>query len=218
MDPLDYLAHPPHTAGAYILRADVPTMYERLKAFVYEKKFNGKGSADFIHGLYERLGVDEVRAITAFASLKSLSGQKYIIIAARSTTAEAQHGLLKAFEEGAGHSTFFFICDVGAPLLPTLISRCIVLKEDTEARKRTDTRAEDFLALPYGERLRFVEKLAKDHKREEARSLVRSLLETVAQKKYDTKKVRDILNADQYLKLTGSSIKSVLGHLALTLD
>jgi DNA polymerase III delta prime subunit len=156
-----------------------------------------------------------VRGITDFASFAPLGDRKYILMQVQSATAEAQTALLKSMEEGTGRSIFFFIIPAGTFVLPTLASRCVILKLTADSPQ--PTAGKEFLELSYKERLAMAEKFGKDHDREGARLLVRSLLSVADQKKFDAKKLRDLLDADRYLSSSGSSPKSVIGHLALVL-
>ncbi len=217
MDPFEYLINTEELAHSYIVRGDVEEVYAPLTNLISKREFEGKGSVDFMHGIYESFGVDESRAIVSFASLRPIGSRKVILIAAHSMTAEAQHGLLKATEEGIGHTHFFFVFEVGAPVLPTLLSRSVVLKTDGDQVGKEHSLGKEFLEKTYPERLTYVEKLAKEQNRNEARAVITSLLYTANSAHYNAHTLRDLLEAHQHLTLTGSSIKSVLGHVALVL-
>lgn len=197
---------------AYLVRDD---SLETVISLLKDEGITVRGNPDFYAVSYESLGVDDVRAITDYASLAPIGGRKYIIITAKSATPEAQTALLKTVEEGAGRSTFFFVIPTGAFVLPTLASRCVVLKWKEESGKGKE--GEEFLKLSYKDRLAMAEKFAKDHDREGARSLVRSLLADASRRNLGAQALRDLLDADRYLTQSGSSPKSVIGHLALTL-
>jgi len=110
---------------------------------------------------------------------------------------------------------FFFIIPSGAPVLPTLLSRCVVIK-DEEAREAREA-GEGFLTMDRVSRLALAESFAKNQDREGARRLVRELLELAQEKGFGKKTLRDLLDAERFLSLSGSSPKSVISHLALTL-
>lgn len=200
--------------GAYLVRAGEESL-KTLAPLLYERA-GGSGSPDVLILDHASVGVEEVRQINLFASLRPIGGQKYIVVRTSSMTSEAQHALLKTVEEGSGSSVFFFILPPGAPVLPTLLSRCTTLKlHEKDSGERTA--GEEFLALGYAERLKVVEKMGKDSDRESARQLVRSLLSAADKGRFRADSLRDLLRAEQDLALSGSSIKSVIGHLALTL-
>ncbi|MFQ5540881.1 MAG: hypothetical protein ACE5F4_01400 [Candidatus Paceibacteria bacterium] len=212
MDVVEQLEKTKKCAHTHLLRTDRADTARRLRDMLLKEA----STADIYITSCGALGVDDARAITDFASLKPVGNRKYVIVEAGSMTPQAQNALLKAVEEGVGHSTFFFIVRPGVPVLPTLVSRCTVLKE-REQRMESREQGEVFLKMPYAERLKAAEKLAKDSDREGARELVRALLALAASKKFDAAKLRDLLDADQYLALSGSSPKSIIGHLALVL-
>jgi len=217
---IDFRAH------AYLIRTNDGDFDTLLKNHIEEHVLGGQGSADMFAVRYESLSVDEARTLANYASLKPLGEKKYIIISVKQMTSEAQNALLKIVEDGAGHSVFFFVLAPGVPVLPTLLSRCVVLKSGTDEKSEQENIGKEFLSLSYKERLLVAEKFGKDSDRHGARSLVRSLLSlagncgrrTSAISGGGTARVlRDLLDADRYLQLSGSSPKAVIGHLALTL-
>lgn len=206
------------TAHAYLVRGSeesVSLVLERLA----EDGVLTKGNPDLFMATYESLSVDDARFITSFASLAPLGERKYLILTMAAATPEAQTALLKTVEEGTGRSQFFLIFPVGAYVLPTLASRCVGLRLAPSAQSLEPGRG--FLSLSYADRLAAVEKLSKDKDREGARELVRSLLACAELRKSDflnsAVQLRDLLDADRYLASSGSSVKAILGHLALTL-
>ncbi|MEK7613844.1 MAG: hypothetical protein AAB439_03175 [Patescibacteria group bacterium] len=215
MDELQQLQHTEHFAPAYLIFGAIEQTFGEVKNMI-EARTGIHLRADTHCTTHDVFGVDEARAVLSFALLKPLGGKKYIAIASNQMTEEAQHALLKLVEEGKGSSVFFFMVPHGAFILPTLISRGVVLKVTDQSTEVHD-RGESFLRMSYAERLAFAEQLTKNHDREGARNLVRSLLTLSKIKKFSPALVRDLLEADQYLKLTGSSVKGVVGHLALVL-
>lgn len=198
---------------AYLIRGGAGAR-EALIAALEERGVSMRGNPDVLVREANALSIDDVRALADFASLRPMGERKYVLISAQTMTREAQNALLKITEEGSGHSIFFFIIPTGVPVLPTLLSRCTSVK-GRAAEERDIERGEAFLCLGYAERLKAAEKFAKDRDREGARMLVRSLLALADKKKLDKKKLRDILEADRFLQLSGSSPKAIIGHLAL---
>jgi len=214
---IGYLRNTKQLAHAYLIRTENDTFLENLKAYVEGSVLKEKGSPDLFIAEYESLGVDEARALTNYASLKPVSGaHKYMIIRASRMTSEAQSALLKVIEEGVGHSVFFFIVKPGVSVLPTLLSRFVGLKDDAAGASAMEL-GREFLSLSYKDRLARAEKFGKDSDREGARELVRSLLALAGKQAFEKGKLRDLLEADRFLQLSGSSPKGVIGHLALAL-
>lgn len=212
---MNVASHIDFQTPAYLIRGGAASR-EALIAALEERGVPMRGNSDTLVQEFETFSIDDARALTAFASFKPLGERKIILISAQAMTREAQNALLKVVEEGVGHSIFFFILEAGVPVLPTLLSRCVVLKEDTADAKREMLGA-TFLALSYKERVARAEKFGKDSDREGARALMRSLLAQREEKKFSKKVLRDLLDADHYLQLSGSSPKGVIGHLALVL-
>lgn len=200
---------------AYLIRGGVGVT-EHVLSLLEKKGVIVKGNPDCLMQTFEVFSVDDARALASFAALKPIGKFKYLLVQAQSMTSEAQSALLKVVEEGSGHSMFFFVIPTGVPVLSTLLSRCVVVR-DGHADAGEQSLGEKFLSLSYKERLLRAETFGKDSDREGARLLVRSLLRIASSKTFDTKKLRDLLEADQYLQLSGSSPKGVIGHLALVL-
>ncbi len=198
---------------AYLVRGTSDVLYEAALRALLERA--GKaGLADVWSTRTESFGIDEARELASFALLKPLHERKYLLVAAHSMTTEAQSALLKVVEDAPGHSVFFFIVEPGVPLLDTLQSRCVVVAVERDDNRELGT---TFMSQSLAERLRRAEAFSTVSDREGARALVRSLLALADERSYTALQLRDLLEADRMLSLTGSSPKSVIGHLALTL-
>jgi hypothetical protein len=177
--------------------------------------FTPRGNPDYMALSFDTATVDDVRALASFASLRPVGAKKYALIEARQMTTEAQNALLKIVEEGTGNTTFIFVVPRGFFILPTLMSRCVIMRAHAEEHHEEVGRA--FLRMGYSERLALAEKFSKNHDRDGARILVRSLLAVSRDNAASPRILRDLLDADRFLQLSGSSPKSVVGHLALVL-
>lgn len=216
MDEFEQIQQAKQLAPAYIIFGPIEQSFLEIKNSI-QTRTGSMAHPDVQCAMYDTFGVDEARAAASFSFFKPLGDTKYIAIACHAMTAEAQHALLKLVEEGKGSSVFFFMLPYGAHVLPTLVSRSTVLRVpgNTEVSGSDDALA--FLRMNYQERLHVVEKIAKEQDREAARGLVRALLALSKEKPYTPQLLRDLLEADRFLQLSGSSPKSVLGHLALVL-
>lgn len=215
MDFIQYIRTGSDLGHAYLTRAPAEETYALAKAAL-EERVGRTRNADVCSRIFNEMGIDDARAVAEFAFLKPLGERKYILLSFKNASIEAQHALLKVVEDGSGKSSFFFVVEPGTMLLPTLISRCVVLALQG-GFERDVARAQEFLSLSYAERLGRAEAFAKEHDREGARSLVRSLLAWADGSRVSARTLRDLLEADHALQLSGSSPKSVIGHLALTL-
>jgi DNA polymerase-3 subunit delta' len=76
------------------------------------------------------LKVEQVREVTRFLSLKPYQSQYKIVIFLRfqEANANAQNALLKTLEEAPGYAVLLLTADNAEQLLPTIISRCEILR------------------------------------------------------------------------------------------
>lgn len=87
------------------------------------------GNPDFLHKKIHTFTIEHARELKEEQNKKSISGGKKIfIIEADFITEEAQNSLLKVFEEPT-EGTHFFIISPQNILLPTLLSRMVVISE-----------------------------------------------------------------------------------------
>jgi len=72
------------------------------------------------------IGVEEIRALIDYLSLKPYEGGKHIAIIeqADKMTPSAQNALLKTLESPTGDAAFFLLTDAPGALLSTILSRC----------------------------------------------------------------------------------------------
>ena len=88
------------------------------------------------------IGVDEIRDLIDYLSLRPYEGGKHIAIIeqADKLTPPAQNALLKTLESPGGDVMFFLIADSAGSLLPTILSRC-------QTVRFTDLSVEDCAAV-----------------------------------------------------------------------
>jgi len=208
---------------AYLVTGSVEHAPTEVISLLKKRGVQTVGNPDVVSYSYSELLVDDVRdTLLTFASLKPLGERKYLIISYSRANDASQNALLKAVEESLGQTTFFFCVDSAGHMLPTLRSRCVTveLPHSTFHIPHSDE-AEEFLKATYEKRLAVVEKMttyiSKTQDRAPVRGFIRSLLELVHTGSASSSVLRDILNADRYMRMQGSSPKSVLSHLAVTL-
>ncbi len=78
----------------------------------------------------QSIGVDEVRALIARVMMKPYEGGKHAVLIedAGAMTVQAQNALLKTLETPPGSAVFFLIAEQASLLLPTIQSRCRVVR------------------------------------------------------------------------------------------
>lgn len=211
-----------HLHHAYIVSGSAEHGVEEVLALLLGRGVKTKGNPDVLALSFPELLVDNVRdSLLPFASLKPLEEQKYLIVSFSRANDAAQNALLKAIEESLGHTIFFFCVDSAGHLLGTVRSRCITVESEKVKVESKNEEAEEFLKETYEKRLVRVDKMAayvsKTQDRAPVRAFVKDLISLVHNSKADIRTLRDLLDADRYLRLQGSSVKAVLGHLAVSL-
>ncbi|MDE2079025.1 MAG: hypothetical protein KGI73_01415 [Patescibacteria group bacterium] len=207
---------------AYMVFGSEGNSREAVLATLEKRGVKATGNPDVFVRLFQELLVDNVRdELLPFAALKPIGEQKYLIVSFSRANDAAQNALLKAVEEGVGSTVFFFCVEPATRILPTLRSRCVAVSAGAAAAPAEQEDANAFLTEDYEERLARVEKMAsyisKTQDRAPVRAFVGGLLTLAHEKHAPTQTLRDLLDADRYLRLQGSSVKSILGHLAVSL-
>ncbi len=150
-------------AGAYLLAGASPEEGQRqiddflLHVFCDTKtacekcpgclKYLHRSHADLfvIEPAKSTIKIDDVRAIPAAVAKKPYEGgyQAVVIAQADTMTPQAQNALLKVIEEPPAHTVFMLGAQNTKNILPTILSRCIILKtsfsrEETEKLLHTE--------------------------------------------------------------------------------
>lgn len=208
-------------AHAYIVVGSIVETRTAVINLLQKRGVTTLANPDLYEFTASDFAVDDARAVSSFASLKSLTGAKYIVLSINRATTEAQNALLKVVEEAPGNSVFFFIVESAGHLLPTIRSRAVQISGIVSASSEGTEDAEKFLKDSYESRLSQVEKMtsyiSKTQDRNPSRAFVRSLLSVTKDKKYSAQALRDILDAEKYMRMQGSSAKAILSHLAVSL-
>ncbi|MDR1066330.1 MAG: hypothetical protein LBL35_02695 [Clostridiales bacterium] len=89
------------------------------------------------------IGVDDVREkINARMRTRPYSGRYkiFIVSAADKMTVAAQNALLRTIEEPASYGVFLLLCENHRLMLPTVLSRCVILKMRSVPKERAAAR------------------------------------------------------------------------------
>lgn len=165
---------------------------------------------------FETFGIDEARELSEWGMMKPLSGERKVaVISATSFTTEAQNALLKLFEEPPAGTYFFIIAPHMGAVLPTLLSRIMVINlvEKNEVNKKLEL----FLEAAVSERLAIISSIIKSKDKERTRNFIKFLeqkINTLPDKFVAAKK---ILQAERYVGARGASLKIILEYLAISL-
>jgi DNA polymerase III delta prime subunit len=184
----------------------------------------------YFHYDFNQFQVDDSRALTMQAQIKTPEGKKMIfLIFANSINHQAQNALLKMLEEPSARTYFFIVIPKVDNLLPTFLSRAVVVRRNyADLNNQKISNAKEVKEMTIADRLKFVEKLVKDIKDEkvdriEARAFVQNLISdfrTELEKKPNielTKKIETLIEIEDYLGDSGASIKILLERAVLLL-
>ena len=187
------------------------------------------GNPDFWQGDFEVFGIDEGRMVKELQQRMSAiaDAKKIFIISAQSITHEAQNSLLKVFEEPSADTHFFLLLPSAELLLPTLRSRLMIVRmpKSADAADRAGASsgvdAKTFLKAKPAERMAMVEPLIEEKDKSQALAFVDSLIKELSRNSQvlqaNAAKLEDLLASRDYLTDRASSVKIILGHIALTL-
>lgn len=159
---------------------------------VGEEEIQAKPSQLTISPQDGSIGIDEIRSLIDFVSVGR--DKKVLIKQAHLMTISAQNALLKTLEESPGNAEISLQTTYIDQLLPTIISRCIIVFQKIEKPKITDS-------LPtlnsIHDRLVIAKEKSKD--RGEAILYIDSLL-IASKNDLNPSRIRDLFNAKKYLK------------------
>ncbi len=223
---LSELAHIKNLHHAYLVTGNAGKGAAEVLAMLETRGIKTAGNPDVLVLSFTDFSVDNAREVSSYASLKSMGDSKYIVVAWSRATNEAQNALLKVIEDAPGNSIFFFSIDAIGHVLPTVRSRAIEVSvteqgTDDASSGPQGPEAAEFLKAEFEERLKIVEKMAayisKTQDRAPIRAFIKALLTAVHEKGASPQALRDLLDAERYVRSAGSSAKTILGHLAVSL-
>lgn len=112
------------------------------------------------------IGIEEVRGVSNFLSIKPFSFTKKVVLIKKADTLtnEAQNSLLKVLEEPPVYSQIFLEVESLTSLLPTILSRCKIIF--LRSRKEVFEGKEEFLKMTISEKFLLAETLSKKEKPE----------------------------------------------------
>jgi len=222
---------------AYLIEGEKDGIVGEIEEFLKSLGINTIGNPDFIHITIDNLKIDEAFNLRAMSSNKSFSpGKKIFIICVNSFSLDAQNVLLKMFEEPIENTHFFLIVPDTNSLLKTLVSRFYLISTKQDLREEIKN-AEKFILLPLKDRIDFIKELlteeeevptevgiptgvGKDGTRSKALKFLNALESSLHQKAmskclFDIEIFQHIFKVREFLRMPGSSTKSLLESVAL---
>ena len=188
------------------------TLVRHAKPLEYEFKETGT-TLDFS---YDRIGVAEVKLITASSQLRPASGiEQTFVLKTLFITHEAQNALLKLFEEPPVGLVFVLVIPPAVKLLPTLLSRIgqEVVAEQIESTNQVWV---NFLEATPVDRLSQIDAWQKTKDPQWLQSIVVGV-HSIGSSDVITTVLSAVQLVGERLATRGASNKMLLEHLALVL-
>ncbi len=202
---------------AYIIEGEREAVRAQLFDFIeHNLEYATQGNPDFFHGSYESFSIDDARKLRDMQNTKAISGDRRIcVIELLTMTVEAQNSLLKVFEEPNPGTHFFIITSTAEIFLPTLLSRMVVIKNDS-GQLIAGNDAKAFVKKTIPERLSFVAEIIEEKDKARAITLVNDVIKTLHDNdKIDAVVLEELLRVREYLSDRSPSLKLLLEHVAL---
>lgn len=155
-------------------------------------------------GSSQKLGIEQARKIKQFFSLKpySLKGKVVILEDATKLTGDAQNSLLKTLEELTNDSLFILGANSDTNFLPTILSRCQIIKAKTGAINTTTEEAFKLMQMDLAGKFGYIEKCKDKHR------LLTGLTAYLRNK--------EVLQAEEWAS-ANVNIRAILEHLMLVI-
>lgn len=180
--------------------------------------FNVLANPDFLLIEGEPFGIDEARDLEQWAIGKPLTGDiKVCLIVTKTITFEAQNALLKVLEEPPAGTYIFINLENLGGLLPTVISRVMVLDGASDSETLgylKDNNILKFLNSNIRDRLTIVLSLAKKEDKNVMKEFIKNLEEIAYKENVSANQMKNILTAKIFARARGSSPKMLLEWLS----
>ncbi len=136
----------------------LPEIFKFLKSLGIETNSN----SDFTQIALDSFKIEDARNLKSFGSEKGFSqeknAKKIFLISANNFLLEAQHSLLKMFEEPIHNTHFFLVVPDVSSLLKTLVSRFYFVSTSSDLSLEVKD-AELFIAMPLQKRIDYIKNL-----------------------------------------------------------
>ncbi|MEK7128537.1 MAG: hypothetical protein AAB933_03170 [Patescibacteria group bacterium] len=221
----NYLHH------AYLIEGAREEIVPEVLTFFENLNIKISGNPDFCRISIDNFKIDEALSLRGMSTDKSFSlGKKIFLICVNTLSLDAQNVLLKMFEEPTANTHFFLIVPDKNSLLKTLVSRFYVISarsclvEDMQE-------VEVFLKMPLNARINFLKDFLTEEEAEEDTAQLDSMrakslrfinsLESYLHKKlvskagFDTQFFKHIFKVREFLRMPGSSTKTLMESVAL---
>jgi hypothetical protein len=194
-----------------------PDTLEDVTSFIEEElQVPLTGNADAFYIEADSFGIEESRALGAFALTEGLGPRRVALIAVRTLTHEAQNALLKLLEDTPEGLHVFLLVSSFPVLLPTLRSRLFLCEGSVRTEFDLGS-AEEFLAATPAKRLLILAPLIEERERGKLDVLIDGLEVLLARAGGSRNALLSLTRARRYLLDRSVSLKLLFESLALSL-
>ena len=226
---------------AYLIEGKREEILPDIFSFMEVLNIATSANPDFCEIQIDNFKIEEALNLRSMADEKSFTiGKKIFIVSAHRFSLDAEHALLKMFEEPIENTHFFIIVPDANALLKTLVSRFYLIKPGSGLSNEIKE-AEKFIKMSPRDRIDFIKELliepeledeegnemvATDSIRAKASRFLNAV-ETVLHKRYMSKSMskslfdiryfEQIFKVREFLRQPGSSTKSLMESVALVM-
>jgi len=218
----------------YLIEGRREEIVPEILAFCEELDIKTTSNPDFYHIEIDNFKIDEAFDVRAMSVNKSFTSSKRIfILSINNFSLDAQNVLLKMFEEPTENTHFFLVVPDTNALLKTFISRFYFISTKSDQGQEAQD-AQKFMMMSQRDRIDFIKELlteeeeedemgndvvALDSARSKALKFLNALEFTLHNKMskmpLDTACFEQIFKVREFLRMPGSSIKSLMESVAL---
>jgi hypothetical protein len=204
---------------AYLFEGEHASVFPEITLFLDTIGIETKHNPDIWTGTYEQFGIEDARRITELQGSRPIAGNdRFFFIAVTSFSPEAQHALLKTFEDAREGIHYFLVVPRTEMLLPTLKSRFVFVETEGEMSEKKENLAKGFFKLSHAKRLSVVEPIIKAKDKIAAEDFLNALeVEAKVEHISDTAWYKQLYGTKRAIGFKGASIKLLLEGIALSL-
>src|SRR3989338_7358201 len=142
---------------AYLIEGRASEVFPDIIEFIASLGINTTANSDFTRISVDSFKIEDARNLKSFSIEKGFtSSKKIFLISANNFLLEAQHSLLKMFEEPIENTHFFMVIPEINSLLKTLVSRFYLIRNKNEIDTKN---AEEFIGMSLQKRINFIKDL-----------------------------------------------------------
>ncbi|MBI3632920.1 MAG: hypothetical protein HY226_01360 [Candidatus Vogelbacteria bacterium] len=189
------------------------------------------GYPDYFQCVKSNFTVSDSELFISRQSTKSFTnGTRFFVLSGESFTPEAQNKLLKVLEEPLSGNHIFLFVPKAQALLPTILSRLIVVAGNRSIPPETKVFVEEFIRSSFTGRMVMVEKFLKENDNDESSKLRHRTKEVFSQIEKNfaesildqtgigvnttTKFLSELITIEKYLDDPAPSVRLILEYVA----